>query len=77
MEGADLELFQALRAVRMDISKDLGVPPYVVFPDTTLVALATERPSDEDEMLDISGVGPSKLERFGDAFLEVINAHSR
>ncbi len=77
LEGADLELFQALRAVRMDISKDLGVPPYVVFPDTTLVALATERPSDEDEMLDISGVGPSKLERFGDAFLEVINAHSR
>ncbi|MDP9573184.1 UNVERIFIED_ORG: ATP-dependent DNA helicase RecQ [Agrobacterium larrymoorei] len=77
LEGADLELFQALRAVRMDISKDLGVPPYVVFPDTTLVALATERPSDEDQMLDISGVGPSKLERFGDAFLEVINAHSR
>jgi len=77
LEGADLELFQALRAVRMDISKDLGVPPYVVFPDTTLVALATERPSDEDEMLDISGVGPSKLERFGDAFLEVTNAHSR
>ena len=77
LEGADLELFQALRAVRMDISKDLGVPPYVVFPDTTLVALATERPSDEDEMLDISGVGPSKLERFGHAFLEVINAHSR
>ena len=77
LEGADLELFQALRAVRMDISKDLGVPPYVVFPDTTLVALAMERPSDEDEMLDISGVGPSKLERFGEAFLEVINAHSR
>lgn len=77
LEGADLELFQALRAVRMEISKELGVPPYVVFPDTTLVALATERPSDEDEMLDISGVGPSKLERFGEAFLDVINAHSR
>ncbi|MDQ1194626.1 DNA helicase RecQ [Agrobacterium sp. SORGH_AS 787] len=77
LEGADLELFQALRTVRMEISKELGVPPYVVFPDTTLVALATERPSDEDEMLDISGVGPSKLERFGEAFLEVINAHSR
>ncbi len=77
LEGADLELFNALRATRMEISKDLGIPPYVVFPDTTLVAFATERPSDEDEMLDISGVGPSKLERFGEAFLEVINAHSR
>ncbi|MCY1666778.1 DNA helicase RecQ [Rhizobium sp. SL86] len=77
LEGADLELFQALRAVRTEIAKDLGVPPYVVFADTTLVALATERPSDTDEMLDIPGIGPSKLERFGEAFLEVILSHSR
>lgn len=77
LEGADLELFQALRAVRTEIAKELGVPPYVVFADTTLVALATERPSDSDEMLDIPGIGPSKLERFGKAFLDVILTHSR
>jgi ATP-dependent DNA helicase RecQ len=50
------------------------VPPYVVFPDTTLVAFAKERPADEQEMLDISGVGQLKLERYGEAFLEVIRA---
>jgi ATP-dependent DNA helicase RecQ len=77
LDGADLELFEALRAKRMEIAKDQGVPPYVVFPDTTLIALATERPMDEDDMLGISGIGQSKLERYGDAFLEVILAYSR
>ncbi|MCL6707975.1 DNA helicase RecQ [Pseudomonas sp. R2.Fl] len=77
LDQADGELFEALRKRRMEIAKELSVPPYVVFPDTTLVAMATERPMDEDEMLEISGVGQSKLERYGDAFLEVIRAHSR
>jgi len=77
LDGADLELFEALRAKRMEIARDQGVPPYVVFPDTTLIAMATERPMDEDEMLGISGIGQSKLERYGDAFLEVITAYSR
>jgi ATP-dependent DNA helicase RecQ len=77
LEGADLELFEALRATRLDIARDLAVPPYMVFPDTTLVAFATERPTDEEDMLGVSGVGQSKLERFGDAFLSVIIAHSR
>ena len=77
LDQADGELFEALRAKRMEIAKDLSVPPYVVFPDTTLVAMATERPTDEAEMLDISGIGQSKLERYGDAFLKVILQHSR
>ena len=72
LDIADRELFEALRAERMTIAKDLGVPPYVVFPDTTLIAFATERPASRKSMLDISGVGQTKLERFGDAFLEVI-----
>ncbi|MDO9414719.1 DNA helicase RecQ [Pararhizobium sp.] len=76
LTGDDLELFEALRAERMAISKDLGVPPYVVFPDTTLVALARERPSDEDEFLDIQGVGQAKLQKFGEAFLAVIREHA-
>ncbi len=49
--------------------------PYVVFPDTTLVAFATERPTSRDALLGISGVGQSKLERYGDLFLKVIRAH--
>ncbi len=77
LEGSDMELFEALRSARMAIAKELSVPPYVVFPDTTLVAFATERPTSHDELLSISGVGQSKLERYGDAFLTVIRAHQR
>jgi ATP-dependent DNA helicase RecQ len=77
LEGADMELFEALRQTRLEIAKGLSVPPYVVFPDTTLVAFATQRPTSPDELLGISGVGQSKLERYGEDFLEVIRAHTR
>ncbi|MEQ1951396.1 DNA helicase RecQ [Mesorhizobium sp. CN2-181] len=75
LEGSDMQLFEALRAARLAIAKELSVPPYVVFPDTTLVAFATDRPTSRDALLGISGVGQSKLERYGDAFLKVIRAH--
>ncbi|MGO8369820.1 DNA helicase RecQ [Rhizobium ruizarguesonis] len=74
LSGADGGLFEALRAERMAIAKSLGVPPYVVFPDTTLIAFATEKPRSRKELLAISGVGQAKLERYGDAFLEIILA---
>ncbi len=77
LEGAEAELFEALRVARLGIAKELSVPPYVVFPDTTLVAFATARPTSRDALLGISGVGQSKLERYGDAFLAVIRAHDR
>lgn len=77
LEGAEAELFEALRVARLGIAKELSVPPYVVFPDTTLVAFATARPTSRDALLGISGVGQSKLERYGDAFLAVIRAHQR
>ncbi|TPW28828.1 DNA helicase RecQ [Martelella alba] len=75
LDQKDGELFEKLRATRMVLAKENAVPPYVIFPDTTLVAMARERPSDEEEMLEISGVGPSKLERYGEAFLAVILEH--
>lgn len=75
LEEADQPLFEALRTRRMEIAKANGVPPYVVFPDTTLVAFATDRPMSEEALLQISGVGQAKLERYGDAFLEVIRQH--
>ncbi|ANM11531.1 MULTISPECIES: DNA helicase RecQ [unclassified Rhizobium] len=74
LSGSDGALFEALRAERMAIAKSLGVPPYVVFPDTTLIAFATEKPRSRKELLAISGVGQAKLERYGDAFLEIILA---
>jgi ATP-dependent DNA helicase RecQ len=76
LSGGDNTLFEALRAERMSIAKSLGVPPYVVFPDTTLMAFATERPGSPKELLEISGVGQAKLERYGDAFLAVIAEHA-
>lgn len=75
LEGSDMELFEVLRSARMTIAKELSVPPYVVFPDTTLVAFATERPDSHEALLGISGVGQSKLERYGDAFLKAIRDH--
>ncbi|WOS61648.1 DNA helicase RecQ [Sinorhizobium fredii] len=74
LAGSDLELFEKLRAERFSIAKELNVPPYVVFPDTTLIALAKQRPRDFDDLLDIPGIGESKRERYGEAFLAVIDA---
>ena len=50
------------------------MPAYVIFSDATLQAISEELPSDETEMLSISGVGPSKLERYGAQVLEVIRS---
>ncbi|HEV7321969.1 MAG TPA: DNA helicase RecQ [Ensifer sp.] len=75
LAGSDLELFELLRAERFSIAKELNVPPYVVFPDATLIALAKERPRGFDELLDIPGIGESKRERYGEAFLAVIDGY--
>ena len=66
-------LFEKLRRLRLDISKNLGVPPFVVFHDKTLMAMATHQPKNREEFLQISGVGEQKAERFAEAFLKAIN----
>ena len=68
-------LFEALRATRTALAKELAVPPYVIFPDATLIALATERPSSPEAMLNVQGIGQTKLSRYGEDFLSVIRAH--
>ncbi|WP_203424067.1 DNA helicase RecQ [Sinorhizobium sp. BG8] len=75
LSGSDLELFELLRAERRSIAQEMDVPPYVVFPDTTLIALAKERPRDDVELLDIPGIGEAKRDRYGDQFLAVIEAY--
>jgi ATP-dependent DNA helicase RecQ len=72
---AEEALFEALRDRRMDLAKAQGVPPYVVFHDSTLLEIATRRPATEHELLAISGVGRTKLERYGADFLAVVRAH--
>jgi ATP-dependent DNA helicase RecQ len=75
LDEADAVLFEALRRKRTEIAKDLSIPPYVVFADTTLVGFATRKPMSLEAMLEVSGVGQTKLERYGDAFLDIIRAH--
>ncbi|MGL4847774.1 MAG: DNA helicase RecQ [Clostridium sp.] len=71
----DNELFSILRALRMEIAEKEGVPPYVVFGDNTLKELSTRMPLNKQQMLDVSGVGEKKIEKYADLFLEKINAY--
>ncbi|MEE8331483.1 MAG: ATP-dependent DNA helicase RecQ [Acidimicrobiia bacterium] len=67
-------LFEDLKAVRRQLADAKGVPAYIVFSDASLLAMATARPTTESELLNVNGVGPKKLESYGDAFLEVLRA---
>ena len=73
----DKRLFKELRGLRKQIAEDEEVPPYVVFNDATLVEMAQLMPMTEDEMLAINGVGHRKLERFGEAFMDLIIDYCR
>jgi ATP-dependent DNA helicase RecQ len=70
--AADSPLFEDLKALRRELADARGVPAYIVFSDATLLAMATAKPRNEAELLNVSGVGPTKLERYGEAFLEVL-----
>jgi ATP-dependent DNA helicase RecQ len=70
----DRSLFEKLRQLRLEVSKRLNVPPYVVFHDKTLKEMASRRPSTRAELLAITGVGERKAEQFGDLFLEIIRS---
>ena len=68
---ADRELWEALRALRKRLAESHGVPPYVIFPDSTLVDMLRQRPATLQDMSLVSGVGSHKLERYGADFLQV------
>jgi ATP-dependent DNA helicase RecQ len=68
----DMELWDALRACRQSFANEHGVPAYVIFHDKTLHEMLAFRPQTATEMLDISGVGQTKLDRYGDKFLSVL-----
>jgi ATP-dependent DNA helicase RecQ len=77
LNDAAMSLFDALRAERARLAKAQGVPPYLVFHDSSLRAMAMEKPSTMDEMAEINGVGAAKLQRYGEDFLAVIAANGR
>lgn len=70
--GSDEAAFQHLRDVRKRLADEHGVPAYIVFNDRALKEMAIRRPATRAELLDVPGVGPAKLERYGDAFLEAL-----
>lgn len=71
--GADEQVFETLRAWRAEVAREEKVPPYIIFSDATLMAAAEALPSDENELLDVSGIGPVKVERYGAGLLGVLH----
>lgn len=69
------DLFVALKAKRMEIAKEHNVPPYVIFHDKTLLEFVRQHPTNINELGNIKGVGESKLENYGDDFLDVLKEH--
>lgn len=66
-------LFEELRIVRKGLADEAGVPPFVIFSDKTLQDMCSRRPKTEDEFLEVNGVGMSKLEKYGEAFITAIH----
>ena len=75
MNEDEKNLFESLRALRMSIAQERGVPPYVVFNDSTLREMTLDKPSSRHELLAIRGVGQKKLDDFGTDFLQAIEHH--
>ena len=69
---ADHDLWEALKAKRKELADSLGVPPYHIFHDATLMEIMQSMPTNDADLLSISGVGAVKLEKFGQDFLAVI-----
>ncbi|WP_438281649.1 DNA helicase RecQ [Pseudomonas alabamensis] len=73
VRGEEREQWEALRSLRRKLAEEHSVPPYVIFPDSTLLEMLRSQPISLAEMGRVSGVGARKLERYGQAFLEVLN----
>ena len=69
---ADPELFERLRTLRKRLADEAGKPPYIVFSDAALRDMCAKRPATDEEFLEVSGVGATKLARYGEAFLSEI-----
>lgn len=75
-DDGDEALFQKLRALRLDIARELGKPPYIVFSDKTLRDMVRVKPVTDDQFLAVNGVGESKLKQYGERFMSAIREDS-
>lgn len=71
---AGCDLFEALRQLRLTIAREEGMPPYIIFSDKTLIDMSLKIPTDKSTMLNVSGVGAAKYEKYGERFLEAVTA---
>lgn len=69
----DDALWQALKAKRLELAREQGVPPYIIFHDSSLMEMHAKKPKTLSEFETITGVGQSKLERYGEAFIKLIS----
>lgn len=76
VRGEEREQWEALRTLRRNLAQEHAVPPYVIFPDSTLLEMLRSQPTSMAEMGRVSGVGARKLERYGEAFLQVLAGSS-
>jgi ATP-dependent DNA helicase RecQ len=77
LSQGDYDLLTALKALRLRLAKERGVPAYVIFPDRTLIDMAQRCPRNENEFVELNGVGKAKLAAFGRIFLAAIDEHLR
>ena len=71
---AGYELFEILRQLRLSIAREEGLPPYIIFSDKTLIDMSIKAPTDKETMLNVSGVGGAKYEKYGNRFIEAVTA---
>ena len=74
-EGPSDPVFDALREARCKLAAEAGVPPYVIFHDSTLREIASKKPRDLNALSEVQGVGAVKLERYGEAMLEALSTN--
>jgi ATP-dependent DNA helicase RecQ len=72
----EMPLWEKLRALRLSISRELNIPPFVVFHDRTLAEMAELKPTTREALLGITGIGEYKAQQYGERFLEVLRKES-
>jgi ATP-dependent DNA helicase RecQ len=75
LTGAGYNLFEKLRSLRLEIAREEAVPPYIVFNDKTLIDMCVKLPQNRTEMLNVSGVGAAKYDKYGQRFIDEIKAY--
>lgn len=75
LTSAGYDLFEILRNLRLEYARSEGMPPYIIFSDKTLIDMCIKMPSNEQEMLNVSGVGTNKFDKYGKGFLEKIEEY--